>query len=268
MYKKFFLWLQIIATKNIDINILLYKKIKDYFNQDIYFLYDKQCLLEKALKKLKISQSIIDIFLDKNIKRNIDFIYNKIKVSQLEIITIEDWQFPQKIINNNSNMFCYITNFKINLNNKNIYLYFNDYYTKFARNLAEYFAKIINQENVNLITEYENKSINKIEILSLKSIKFDYYNKLDKCYIFLLDDKYINKFKLMLCDIFIIIEARYEEKIVKMVNYLVENSKDIYVVPSNIFRKNSYFSNYLIKQGADIILNKNDLKFILSKIIC
>ena len=40
MYKKFFLWLQIIATKNIDINILLYKKIKDYFNQDIYFLYD------------------------------------------------------------------------------------------------------------------------------------------------------------------------------------------------------------------------------------
>ena len=83
-----------------------------------------------------------------------------------------------------------------------------------------------------------------------------------------MDDKYINKFKLMLCDIFIIIEARYEEKIVKTVNYLVENSKDIYVVPSNIFRKNSYFSNYLIKQGADIILNKNDLKFILSKIIC
>ena len=46
---------------------------------------------------------------------------------------------------------------------------------------------------------------------------------------------------------------------------IFEKNKDIYVVPSNIFNKNSYFSNYLIKQGADILLNKQDIKFIVSR---
>lgn len=65
----------------------------------------------------------------------------------------------------------------------------------------------------------------------------------------------------------IVIEARYEAKIVNLVNCFLENGKDIFVVPSNIFRKNSYFSNFLIKQGAEIILNKQDLKYILNNII-
>ena len=66
-------------------------------------------------------------------------------------------------------------------------------------------------------------------------------------------------------DYLVIIEAKYEEEVIKLVDMLLQNNKDIYVVPSNIFNKNSYFSNYLIKQGADILLNKQDIKFIVSR---
>ena len=34
---------------------------------------------------------------------------------------------------------------------------------------------------------------------------------------------------------------------------------EIYVTPSNITNKNAVFSNYLIKQGANVILNKYDI---------
>ena len=74
-------------------------------------------------------------------------------------------------------------------------------------------------------------------------------------------------YMLNVIDLMVIVEARYEEKIVNLVNCFLEKGKDIYVVPSNVFRKNSYFSNFLIKQGADVILNKQDLKYILNNII-
>ena len=70
---------------------------------------------------------------------------------------------------------------------------------------------------------------------------------------------------LKILDCLVIIEAKYEEEAIKLVDTLLQNNKDIYVVPSNIFNKNSYFSNYLIKQGADILLNKQDIKFIISR---
>ena len=68
-------------------------------------------------------------------------------------------------------------------------------------------------------------------------------------------------------DILVIVEARYEEKIIKLVDEMAKSAKEVLVVPSTVFNKNSYFSNYLIKQGADVLLNKWDLKFVLKRLI-
>ena len=48
---------------------------------------------------------------------------------------------------------------------------------------------------------------------------------------------------------------------------MAKSAKEVLVVPSTVFNKNSYFSNYLIKQGADVLLNKWDLKFVLKRLI-
>lgn len=266
--KLFFLWLQKIANINNKLSVNVYKKeIFKYKNQFIKLL-NEDIIDEDILNSINIDFSIINIFLDKNIKEEVQKIYNYIINNEYEIVTIEDEIYPRRLLELEEKIpFCYITNSKVNLNNKNIYMYFNNYYTKFARNLIEYFAKIINEEKANIITEYSLKSIENLEIIS--SDMFNNIKKNDKknC-IILPDTRYLEIFKINIIDILILIEARYESNIIKVVDMLLEKGKDIYVVPSNIFSKNNYFSNYLIKQGADIILNKWDLKFILKKIIC
>lgn len=65
----------------------------------------------------------------------------------------------------------------------------------------------------------------------------------------------------MLADIVIIPEGSYEarEKIGELVETALEANHEVFVVPGNIYRPSSYFSNYLIKQGANILLNRHDL---------
>lgn len=267
MDKLFFLWLQEIANINSKFNYKVYiKEILKYKKQFIKLLSENS-IDEKILKSIKIAHSIIINFLDKNIKEETNKLYNYIISNNYEIITIEDDKYPRKILGINEEIpFCYITKSNLNLNNKNIYIYFNNYYTKFARNLIEYFAKITNEEKANIITEYNLKSTEKLEIIS--SNMFKDINICDrKNYIILPNNKYVGNFRINIIDILILIEARYENDIISIVDILLEKGKDIYVIPSNIFNKNNYFSNYLIKQGADIILNKWDLKFILKKII-
>lgn len=264
MYKKFFLWLQLLAAKNNDINLSLIDRLKAKVSYNIYWLYNDCNLMLESLRKINISNDIISCFLDENIKVQVESIYSYVIFNNLYLITIEDKEFPRDLIDKENNVFCYISNKKVNMNNKNIYLYFNEYYTKFARNLIKYFAKIIIEERANLITEFDY--LEKTEVTDFNNLKFNVINSNN--YIILLDNKYIDRFKMKIIDSIIIIEARYEKQIVNIVDKFIEENKDIFVVPSNIFRKNSYFSNYLIKQGADIILNKNDLKFILNRIIC
>ena len=73
------------------------------------------------------------------------------------------------------------------------------------------------------------------------------------------------KFKIILgiVDYLFLIEAQYNEETKNIVNFFVESGKDILVVPGNIFNRNHYFTNYLIQEGATVIINKLDFdKFI------
>lgn len=262
MDKVYFLWLQKIASLSDKFNAKVYDKIKQCI-KNIYYNDYKDT---DELKEIGISDSIINIILDKNIKDEIVVLYNIIIDKGYHIITIEDEEYPRILLTKEFEIpFIYITNLKLNLNNKNIYLYYNDYYTKYAKNLIEYFGKIIHENKCNVFTEYNSKKVKKVEIIS--GDIFSNFFWFSSNNIILPNYKYLNNFKFNIINSLVIIEAKYEEKIVKIVDEFIENNKDIYVVPSNIFNKNCYFSNYLIKQGADIILNKWDLKFILSSII-
>lgn len=264
MNKLYFLWLQKIANISDKFNVKIYENEK--IKQCLKNIYYNNFYNTDELKKMGLSDSIINIILDKNIREKIVILYYKIINNGYDIVTIEDEEYPRKLFNKDFEIpFIYITNSKVNLNNKNIYLYYNDYYTKFAKNLIEYFGKIITEDKCNVFTEYNSKELKKVEIISCDI--FNDFFSLNSNNIILPSYKYLNNFKINIISTLIIIEAKYEEKIVKIVDEFVEKDKDIYVVPSNIFNKNCYFSNYLIKQGADIILNKWDLKFILSNII-
>lgn len=276
--KLYFLWLQKIADIDEEFDIDIYYKLKEKF-ESIKELYDKSkdiSLFKKKINDCFIQDNILKLLTNEKLKNESQQVYSMLIQNNIKIITYESEDYPKKLKRAKKDCipFCILYSGNINLNKINILLFFEDYFTKFARNITYYFAKIINDEKANVFSKYKNNNIISIQVkcnsfctrnLSLNIINENYK---DNTFVFLSKEKYLYDFITNVLDAIIIIEARYEKEIVDLVNIFVENGKDIYVVPSNIFRKNSYLSNYLIKQGADIILNKRDLKFILNGIIC
>lgn len=258
MNKIYYLWLEVLRENNIQINYEYIKNNISYSNIMALFNGESNC-------KDKLNISILKSFLDKNIKERTINLYNKIKENNLKIITREDKEFPQKV----ENIFCIITNnnFSKNLNNKNVYMYYANYFSKAAIGITRYNYETIKELGYNLFCEYE-------DIDSIKIDKLEKYlnNSNDGKYLFSLEN-YIFYIAdeialLSMMDLVIIAEAKYEGYIVEKINYFAEKSTPILVYPSSIFNKNSYFSNYLIKQGADIALGKNDLLFVLKSLSC
>ncbi len=262
MDKIHFLWLQKISSINKKMNLEKYINEIYKYNEDIIEAFNNT---KSILKDSNLDLSIVECLLDKNIIENTKCEYNNIIKSGYKIVTIEDREYPRKMLENKKGPFCYIASCNIDLNNKNVCIYYNDYFSKYAKNLVSYFGKIACEENANVLTQYKNSKIECLNILSYEDMKSNIILSENK-YIFLPFFN-IEEFELYLIDILVIVEARYEEKIIKLVDEMAKSAKEVLVVPSTVFNKNSYFSNYLIKQGADVLLNKWDLKFVLKRLI-
>lgn len=261
MDKKYYIWLQIIQDKNNDFNYKALETILDFLNIDLEKLYYSNFDIYKLKQLDKISKSIIQAILDNDIKEELEQLIIKITNKELYVITIEDNLYPKRIIEKYEFFpFCIFVNNKINFNRKNIYLYYDEQFTNYGKKVLKYFTKIIEHEKGNIYTKYNVK--NNIECLTI-----DEYNKTCKNCLIITSNRLKSFLFYQIIDIVIIVEASYKREIVDIVDNFLHFNKDIYCVPSNIFGNNCYFSNYLIKQGADIILNKWDLKFILSNII-
>lgn len=253
--------MQIIADKNENFNVKVFLIIKNKLENDIRKIYeDLDIEIEEKIKGILTDSSILKDFRDNNIKKKVKFMYKSLVNKNIDLITLDDYY---EYITKHSTLkmeipFCIIITKNINLCNKNVFIYYADYFSKSAIYTLKFFTKLIEQNQGNTISLCESKNVIDIKISSFMDIE-----KMDKINIILSSEKYILFFLLVFTDICIIIEAKYEKIISKIVDLFIESGKDIYVVPSGIFNKNSYFSNYLIKQGADIILSANDLKLIL-----
>ena len=68
---------------------------------------------------------------------------------------------------------------------------------------------------------------------------------------------------LTIADVILIPEAKYTSYSNTLVSNFLDFGKDILVIPGDIWNKNSFFSNFLIREGANVILNINDLNIFL-----
>lgn len=239
----------------------MFFKIKNILENDVRKIYENlDTEIEEKIKGILTDSSILKDFRDNNIKKKVKFMYETLANKNIALITLDDYY---EYITKHSTLkmeipFCIIITKNINLSNKNVFIYYADYFSKSAIYTLKFFTKVIEQNQANTISSYESNNVINIKIVSLMNIE-----KINKINVILSNEKYVLFFLLAFIDFCIIIEAKYEKIISKIVDLFIESGKDIYVVPSGIFNKNSYFSNYLIKQGADIILSANDLKLIL-----
>lgn len=261
MDKKYYIWLQIIQGRENKFNYKTLQQILKKLKVDIVNLYNLEFNIVEIKKITNIPKSIIYAILDKNIKDEVKSVMKKIRQKKLYIVTVEDRMYPKRIMEKFITYpFCFLVNKVVNFNKKNVYLYYDKYFTNYGKRVLKYFYKIIDEHKGNIYTKYDLKNV-------IEFVDIDEYEIKDKKCIIVLDKGHKESLFYQIIDIVIIIEANYEPEIVNIVDNFLSLNKDIYSVPSNIFGNNCYFSNYLIKQGADIILNKRDLKFILSNII-
>ena len=132
--KKYYIWLQIIQDKNDEFNYNLLNSILEHLDIDLEKLYNLDFDIFLLKKFNKISQSIIQAILDNHIKEEVEKLIIKIKEKQLYVITMKDSIYPKRIIEKYENYpFFILTNNKINFNRKNIYLHYDEHFTKHGK---------------------------------------------------------------------------------------------------------------------------------------
>jgi len=216
------------------------------------------------LNSYYISHCIFLKLVDDNIKEESKNVFDIIISRKLNYILLEDKNYPKLLKCRSNPIFYLLCNRNINWNQKFVYVFYRKYFSRFASSLVIEFTKAINNFNLyNVIIEKNVKLNNCFNVIN-ESTFFKDYNLIDLENYLILPDSVLLEELISCISIFvIIIEAKYEYQIVSIVNEILNQGKEIYVVPSCISNKNSYFSNYLIKEGANVLLGKNDLKSIL-----
>lgn len=147
---------------------------------------------------------------------------------------------------------------------KKVHIYYDKNMSKYGKIKYDYLLNSREiKENINVCIKDSKLKLNSKNIIveniqnisCLRSIDIDSLDK-NNLYIFTLFD--INKI-LSLSDILIIPEAKYDKYIANLVDEFLNKSKDILVLPGDVWNRNCYFSNFLIREGANVILNINDL---------
>lgn len=229
----------------------------------MYIISNNSFKFKEILNKFNLffSENVLNKFLSSKLKIQSDMLYNSLCLKGINInsINIMDRKFYT----------CTYGNIEVlNINLKKQYIYYNENMSKCGKLKYRYFLNNKNiKENINVCLDYENIRkdsqniviINLSNISELRSIDVKLLNK-DNLYIFNLFDANL---MLCLCDVLFLIEARYERNIVKLVDNLLNFGKEILVLPGDVWNKNCYFSNFLIREGAGVILNINDLNMYL-----
>lgn len=281
-----YVWITLIE----EMNYLTYIRLLKTFHsvQNLYVISKQKNKLNNILvqNNIILSKKLIDQLTSFNLKEFSLKIYNNLINQNIEIIHIEDLRFPKNKFYNMYNkpicLFMYGNTNK--LKEKIIYIHKEDF-NKYGEYIYGIFIDYINNQKWNSILNIEGFEIdckhfkrdnyNNIYVVNknIFSINFTVENYIRKnsnnLYIFVPNNFYeISKNKMYLTELIvsfsnicIIPQAKYDKKMYtkNIVDLFLEQGKNVLVVPGSIYCKYSYFSNYLIKEGAEVILNKNDI---------
>lgn len=266
--EEIYVWLSLID----ELNYLVYLKLIKIFHSTInlYEISKNKFKFENYLNSnnFNLDEKMKKQILDKNLKIKSNKIYNCLKSKNVKIIPINSKYYPRNLKNIFSPPLCiYIGgNIKL-LERKKIYVYENNNITKYAKKIIEFLYKyILNKSNYLILNK--NLYIEEIDLENNNYFNFEDKNNLYVYYISKDKESGIKTLdiKAGILDLIIIPEADYNKEISIIVDCFLELGKEILVFPNEIFNKNAYFSNYLIKNGANILTNLHQIQEILNNL--
>lgn len=246
-----------------EINYEIYEKLIHIFLDvsNIYKISNNKILFQNIIcsNKTFIPKKVFLNLVSYELKENAELIYMNLINQNIKIIPISSNNYPRNLLNINNPPLVIFSYGDILLNEKKSIYVYNKNFSDFGKKVYKYFNYYITGKLLKLGKEDE------CDIMISKESIFNenYINVSTKNRIIIPYDNIKFKIILGIVDYLFLIEAQYNEETKNIVNFFVESGKEILVVPGNIFNRNHYFTNYLIQEGATVIINKLDFdKFI------
>jgi DNA processing protein len=253
-----YIWLSICVKLDYLTYINLLKIFEDA--KDIYVSSKDKDNFLKTLKIncISISYSIFSNLVNPTLKSKAIKMFQNLCSNNIKLINIHSKLYPNQltnIFNPPLVLFAY-GNISL-LKNKKVYTYGSNDFNLDIDETYSKFYECMNKNNISIVsdrvTEYSN-------IIYLPHIK-----KIDREDVLVISDRinentFINyEYIIGISDCLFITHSSYNMKAAMIVDLILEQGKDILVIPGNIYDKDTYFSNYLIKDGAICIISKTDL---------
>lgn len=286
-----YIWLSNIP----EMSYIIYLRLLKIFD-DISNLYNESKNKSKFIQVLnnnniKLSKVLISSLTNFNLKLNSLKIYNNLKKQNICILNISSKNYPKQLFQIYNPPFCiYLYGKESFIKNKIVYLHYEGF-NKYGKNIYDLISYYLKLKNIYSIKKYDNfKYIlgsNEIYLKNLENtiflhcdnilnVNYDFLNKFNKLNkeiknilkknVHIIIPKcnnnyYIDEVICAIASICIIPQAKYSKEcfLKNMVDIFLELNKNILVCPGNIYCENNYFSNYLIKEGADVILNVKNI---------
>lgn len=253
-----YLWLSVYVKLNYSTYINLMKIFKNAEN--MYVISQDKNEFDKMIQHIgiHIDYRVYSNLINLDLKHKSKMLYSNLQGDNIKIINIDSKYYPKQLINvSNPPLVIYAYGNLSLLKSKIIYMYNSDNFSYNGKKVYDDFCKLLNYNNISIISD---KITEYSKVVYLPSMK-----KIGRKDILFISDKieknlYINYECITgISNYLFISEANYNIKIAMIVDLILEQGKDIFVVPGSIYNKEAYFSNFLIKEGAICITSKADL---------
>lgn len=281
---KYWIWLSRIEGLNPK---LLNDLLEKYDNPKILWNKTKEELIDEGMKESYANKITSSIY-----KQNLDKYLKYMSNNNIEILTIKDKNYPDKLkVIYDPPTVLYVKGNKEILNEKAIAIVGCRLCTEYGKNIAKKLAYNLSSNNINVISglargidSYAHKgslmSVGKTIAVVGCGLDRVYPEENRRLFNQIINQggaivsEYVvgtkplarnfprrNRIISGLSDGVIVVEAREKSGTLITVDFALEQGKDVYAIPGNIDNPNAYGTNDLIKQGAKMITNIEDIEF-------
>ena len=279
---EYWIWLSRIEGLNPKyLNELLEK----YDNPKIIWDKTKEELLEDGIK-----QKYVDEITNVKYKQNLDKYLQYMDANNIDIITIKDKDYPDKLkVIYDPPVVIYIKGNKNILNQKAISIVGSRICTKYGENISKKLAYNLSLNNINIISglargidsfAHKGSLAGKGKTIAVVGCGLDRVYPKENILLFndiikndgAIISEYIigtrpfaknfpkrNRIISALSDGLVVVEAKEKSGTLITVDFALEQGKNIYAVPGNVDNVTAYGTNDLIKQGAKVVTKVQDI---------
>ena len=236
--------------------------------KELFILSNNKYLFKEKLiqNNLNITNKLFFSLTNIKIKEKSKIIYDNLKVQHFNFVNIFSKYYPEELrgILSAPLLLCYKGD--IGLLNKKVKRLVMYNSNKELMKCIEYksiYDSIKKNKGIICINNDMKSPKIKVKSVDILSEEYEYKENINKEDLHILVPKQFNSLPEVIASIsdsLLIFSANYNKEIYRLSYDMIDFSKEILVVPGNICNKDYYFSNYLIREGATVILSYKDIE--------